>query len=225
VNKPPAFQFYADDFLAGTVTMSNEERGLFITLLCRQWSQGFVTKSEIERISKGMAVPSITHVTAKFKPSGKDQFQNERLELERKKQEEYRKNRSNSGKIGALSRWHSHSTAIAQPMANDGSPSPSPSPSSEEERESGAHTHFPEAQIPSWSEFWTYCQSQACLLPAEWYARDKFEAAESDHWKGKGNWRAYARRCKGWWESDGRPMQPKKKVGKIDASAPVGGRF
>lgn len=66
------------------------------------------------------------------------------------------------------------------------------------------------AESPSWQEFWDYCQSQACLLPAEWYARDKFEAAEADNWKGRSNWQAYARRCKGWWEQDGRPIQPKK---------------
>lgn len=67
------------------------------------------------------------------------------------------------------------------------------------------------AERPSWGEWWAYLQTQSCLLPAEWYARDKFEAAESDNWNGKSNWKAYARRCKGWWEADGRPMTPKTK--------------
>ena len=75
----------------------------------------------------------------------------------------------------------------------------------------GAPAHFPEAEIPSWEAFWGYCQSQACLLPAEWYVRDKFEAANADRWAKKSDWRAYARRCKGWWESEGRPMSPTKK--------------
>ncbi len=66
------------------------------------------------------------------------------------------------------------------------------------------------AEIPSWKEFWGYCQTQSCLLPAEWYARDKWEAANSSHWRDKANWQAYARRCKAWWESDGRPMSPTK---------------
>ena len=66
-------------------------------------------------------------------------------------------------------------------------------------------------ETPSWDEFWTYCQSQACLLPAEWYANDKFLAAEQDRWQKKSDWRAYARRVKGWWEADGRPMKPKEK--------------
>lgn len=62
------------------------------------------------------------------------------------------------------------------------------------------------AESPSWKEFWDYCKSPACSLVAEWFARDKFLAAESDNWAKSRNWRAYANRCKGWWESDGRPM-------------------
>ena len=93
----------------------------------------------------------------------------------------------------------------------------------------GAPAHFPEAETPSWEAFWSYCQSQACLLPAEWYARDKFEAANQDHWRGKANWQAYARRCKGWWESDGRPMiKPlKTPAGRpvLDPRRPCGGNF
>ena len=52
--RAPAFQFYADDFLAGTMTMTNEERGAYISLLCLQWSKGFVTELDIQRICLGM---------------------------------------------------------------------------------------------------------------------------------------------------------------------------
>ena len=40
--KAPAFQFYADDFLAGTLEMSQEEVGQFIRLLCHQWNRGSI---------------------------------------------------------------------------------------------------------------------------------------------------------------------------------------
>jgi hypothetical protein len=83
---------------------------------------------------------------------------------------------------------------------------PNPKPSAND-----SLADFPEAETPSWKEFWEYCQSQACLLPAEWFAKDKFEAANADHWKNKSDWRAYARRVKGWWEQNGRPMKPKGK--------------
>ncbi len=109
--------------------MTNEEKGVYITALCIQWNKGGVTEDEMERLSRAMALPSITHVKAKFKQCSDGLFRNQRLELERRKQKEYRENRRKSGELGAKRRWHSHSTAIAQPMASgmakDGSPSPS----------------------------------------------------------------------------------------------------
>lgn len=35
--KPPAFQFYAKDFLTGTTAMSNAATGAYIRLLCHAW--------------------------------------------------------------------------------------------------------------------------------------------------------------------------------------------
>jgi hypothetical protein len=63
-----------------------------------------------------------------------------------------------------------------------------------------------ETLAPSWDDFWAYCQSIG--LTAEPYARDKFEAANSENWKRMPNWQAYARRVKGWWSADGRPASP-----------------
>ena len=37
-NKAPAFQLYAQDFLTGVMDLTMDERGLYITLLCKQWS-------------------------------------------------------------------------------------------------------------------------------------------------------------------------------------------
>ncbi len=126
--KPPAFQFYADDFLGGTMTMTLEERGLYITLLCLQWSKGSVTIDDFRRLAPSMAQPSLSHVISKFKKGESGELANARMEEVRRKQDNFRANRSQSGKAGAAQRWHSHSTAIAQPMAKHSSPSPSPSP-------------------------------------------------------------------------------------------------
>ena len=53
--KAPAFQFYADDFLAGTLEMSQEEVGQFIRLLCHQWNRGSipVETEKQQRLSLG----------------------------------------------------------------------------------------------------------------------------------------------------------------------------
>ena len=127
--KPPAFQFYADDFLAGTVTMNFAQRGLYITLLCIQWNKGFVTPDDIaDLVGDGTAIaqPLANRVIAKFKVLSDGNYQNERMEIERKKQEIYRENKALTGLKGAEARWHSHSTPNATPLANHGSPSPSP---------------------------------------------------------------------------------------------------
>lgn len=62
------------------------------------------------------------------------------------------------------------------------------------------------SEIPSWGEFFAYCQIHGG--PVEWYAKDKFLAAEQDNWKGKAKWTAYADRVRGWWVDAGRPMVP-----------------
>ena len=82
-------------------------------------------------------------------------------------------------------------------------PSPPPSPPPAPAPSVGSF-----AEIPSWEEFWEYCQSPHCGIAAEWYAKDKYWAACQDQWKGKSNWRAYATRVREWWNNDGRPMAP-----------------
>jgi len=123
---PPAFQFYADDFLAGTCDLSAKDVGAYIRLICYQWAKGKIP-SCAKKISRIAGTNVTLDVMAKF-PNGI----NQRLENERIKQGEYREEKSKAGKAGAEKRWHNHSTPIVLPlantMANDSSPSPSPSP-------------------------------------------------------------------------------------------------
>lgn len=213
MNAPPAFQFYPDDFLGGVVSMTNEEKGMYISALCIQWNKGGVTEDEMDRLGRGMAVPSLTHVKGKFKQCSDGVFRNQRLESERRKQREYRENRKKSGELGAKSRWHSHSTAIAQPMAKNGSPSPSPSPSPIAESEPAREKEFREANGRMTLQEVKDVASMIGL--AEWRAVDWFHEMEGcgwlDHqsrpiWNGK----AVMARVKTKWESDGRPSGPAK---------------
>lgn len=132
--KPPAFQFYADDFVAGTVDLTPREIGSYILLLCYQWSKGYVPDNDesIRRICRETNDLDLVNIRCKF-VSRRGRLFNVRLEKERQKQKLFRTNRSVSGAKGAKSRWHSHesanSTAMQQPLAKHGSPSPSPSPS------------------------------------------------------------------------------------------------
>jgi uncharacterized phage protein (TIGR02220 family) len=45
--KDPAFLFYSSDFLTGTMTMNNEQVGMYIRLLCLQHQKGFLTKKDM----------------------------------------------------------------------------------------------------------------------------------------------------------------------------------
>ena len=92
--KPPAFQFYADDFLAGTADMTQPEVGAYILLLCHQWGRGEIPADPARAalIAKG-EVPA--HVMAKF-PNGK----NPRLERVREVQDKFRESCALAGKRG-----------------------------------------------------------------------------------------------------------------------------
>ena len=104
-------------------------------LLCYQWSHGSIPMDDERRLNLICGGKPSPNVRAKFSKV-ETVWVNLRMEIERKKQQEFREERSKSGQIGADRRWHSHSSAngsaIKQPMANgmanDGSPSPSPSP-------------------------------------------------------------------------------------------------
>ena len=46
-NNPPAFQFYPQDFITGVMYLTMEERGMYITLLCIQWSKNRIPKERL----------------------------------------------------------------------------------------------------------------------------------------------------------------------------------
>lgn len=143
--KAPAFQFYADDFLAGTADMAAEEVGGYIRLLCHQWSKGGIPSDEERsaRIAGLIGSPSIRYVLAKFTLCDGDTLKNARLEQIRQEQADYKSKQALSGKTGAQKRWdkvksdgNPNGVAIATPMAtpmangwrSDSSPSPTPTP-------------------------------------------------------------------------------------------------
>lgn len=145
IRKAPAFQFYADDFLAGTADMAAEEVGGYIRLLCHQWSKGGIPSDEERsaRIAGLIGSPSIRYVLAKFTLCDGDTLKNVRLEQIRQEQADYKSKQASSGKTGAQKRWdkvksdgNPNGVAIATPMAtpmangwrSDSSPSPTPTP-------------------------------------------------------------------------------------------------
>lgn len=232
MNSSPAFQFYPDDFLAGTVGMSCAERGLYITLLCIQWSRGTVSEEEIARLGGGMAPPERCFVMSKFVQVEEGRYQNARLEKERGKQAEYKAKQSENGKLGAKSK-HRQSTAIATPqhrhsdatapldsgpgegLAKSSSPSPSPSSlvlsptggSSDGDSDGGEGENppgpdYPEAEVPSLEECLQWAASAG--VDPEWTRKKWITTDANNGWERNGRPVKWRSLWKLWFDEDRR---------------------
>lgn len=101
---PPAFQFYPDDFMAGTINMSDEEKGLYITLLSAQWNLGSLPDddAELALYSRGNSdiKKTLARVRKKFVVCPDGKLRNRRLEQVRQKAEDFREHCRQAGKSG-----------------------------------------------------------------------------------------------------------------------------
>lgn len=109
--KPPAFQFYARDWLSdGSVMgMPLGARGAYITLLASQWLEGSVPadQDKLRRILGGEDLSEIWPWIADKFPATSDpqRLANPKLEKVRSDMEERRIKQSEGGKKGAESHW------------------------------------------------------------------------------------------------------------------------
>ena len=198
--RAPAFQFYADDFLAGTMTMTNEERGAYISLLCLQWSKGFVTELDIQRICLGMPTHSHGICQSKFQADPESRYRNLRLEVERSKQKERSQKQTDIANL----RWKKDANAMPTHYQEDAeayaksvpevcSPSPSPSPIIKIQADKPPRVRF---QKPTVEELTAEAIKIGLPLPEV----DKFlNYYESNGWKvGKNPMKSWPATMKGW---------------------------
>lgn len=104
--KPPSFDFFPDDFIAGTYHLTPEAVGIYVRLLCFQWNNGSIPsdENELARIAGVDADAMRTHmrtVMLKFMQDGCGGLKNARLELER----EHKLSVIEKSKAAADSRW------------------------------------------------------------------------------------------------------------------------
>lgn len=130
IHRSPAFQFYADDFLAGTLDLSQEEVGAYIRLLCHQWNRGSIpVETEKQQRLAGGSVS--VDVLAKFRMVDGSGLVNERLERERAKQAEFRQMQREKGLLSAKARknqprFNHGSTAVGTAGQPNGQPNTQP---------------------------------------------------------------------------------------------------
>ena len=84
----PAFQFYAQDFLTGVMYLTNEEIGIYIKMLAKQWTDGKIPKKRLGFLI-GVSWENLPdELKSKFEDLG-DYVINNRLEKERMKKNNF----------------------------------------------------------------------------------------------------------------------------------------
>ena len=92
--KDPAFLFYPNDWIGGTMGMTFEEKGAYMELLMMQFNRGHMTSHMI-----GQTVGQLwDKVKDKFVQDDNGLFYNERLEEEKEKRKSYTESRLNNRK-------------------------------------------------------------------------------------------------------------------------------
>ena len=168
--------------------MTNEERGAYIALLCIQWSKEALTENDFQRVCAGMPPHSQRICQSKFQIDADGNYRNQRLEIEREKQVQYRKKQTDNANKRWVGNATAYPTALPADMPNVCSPSPSPSPNNKEE------SIAPKSQrsrfvVPSVEEVETACVEIG--LPAS-------EAGRFiDHYESKG-WKVSGSPMKSW---------------------------
>lgn len=98
--KDPAVLLYTSDFLSSTITMSNEEVGMFIRLLCLQHQKGKLSEKDMQSICSGY----VDDVYQKFdKVDGF--YINQRMYEEAEKRSKYTESRRNNA---SAKHMHNH---------------------------------------------------------------------------------------------------------------------
>lgn len=92
MSKDPAFLFYPNDWLGGTMGMSFEEKGAYMELLMMQFNRGHMTKHMI-----GQTVGQLwDNIKDKFEIDKDGKFFNRRLEEEKERRKSYTQSRKNN---------------------------------------------------------------------------------------------------------------------------------
>lgn len=92
--KDPAVLLYTNDFLSGTFTMSDEQVGKYIRLLCIQHQKGMLTEKELKHLSGSDPDVMIKFVSETV--DGKIYYYNEKMRTEALKRKNYTQSRRNN---------------------------------------------------------------------------------------------------------------------------------
>lgn len=92
--KDPAFLFYPNDWIGGTMGMTFEEKGAYMELLMMQFNRGHMTEDMIGRMIGQLWL----NIKDKFEQDEKGLFYNKRLDEEKEKRKRFTESRNNNRK-------------------------------------------------------------------------------------------------------------------------------
>ena len=117
MSKDPAFLFYPNDYIGGTMGMTFEEKGAYIELLMMQFNRGHMTTHMV-----GQTVGQLWDtVQVKFKQDDKGLWYNVRLDEEKSKRQKFTESRRNntSGKNQYSKKVNNTSGHMTSHMENE----------------------------------------------------------------------------------------------------------
>lgn len=116
MTKDPAVLFYTSDFIAGTLTMTDEQRGQYIVLLCLQHQKGALTEKDMLKICGSYD----EDIWSKFQQSN-GKFYNTRMKEEAEKRRRYAESRANNrrGKFKEVKEGDNISKTYEKHMVNE----------------------------------------------------------------------------------------------------------
>ena len=106
--KDPAFLFYPNDWLGGTMILNRHQKGCYIDLLIAQFNNGPLSLEMIKTIL-GQDQAAWTVLSSKFKQDPNGNYFSERLAAEIEKRKEH----SLKQKDNAMMRWHKSGNNLA----------------------------------------------------------------------------------------------------------------
>jgi uncharacterized protein YdaU (DUF1376 family) len=109
--KDPAFLFYPNDYMGGTIGMTFEEKGAYMDLLILQFNNGPFTVHQAKKTLNGSFEHIWPEISPKFVHDGHRYF-NMRLEEEKIKRSSFIEMQSGRGKKAADKRWNKDAQAM-----------------------------------------------------------------------------------------------------------------
>lgn len=94
--KDPAFLFYPNDYIGGTMGMTFEQKGAYMDLLMMQFNRGHMTNHMIGQVLGQEGGQLWDTIKDKFIIDGEGRYYNQRLEIEQNKRKQFTDSRKNN---------------------------------------------------------------------------------------------------------------------------------